>query len=94
MPVETSLGDAQPPRQGVLDRLAAAGGQQRQGHHTVPYGAKVERFLHRVKRLRFLRGHRLLWGKLRTVREVRFHAFDPVRIAPLGDPWPPGCPAA
>jgi hypothetical protein len=55
---------------------------------------EIERFLHRVRHLRFLRGHRLLWGKLRTVREVRFHAFDPVRIAPLGDPWPPRRPAA
>lgn len=45
-------------------------------------------FRRRVSRLRFLRGHELLWGKqLRSVREVRFHAFEPVRIPPLGDPW-------
>jgi hypothetical protein len=49
---------------------------------------EVERFQRRVRHMRFLRGHRLLWGKMRTVRDVRFHRFDPVRIAPLGDPWP------
>jgi uncharacterized protein len=55
---------------------------------------ELERFQRRVRRLRFLRGHRLLWGKMRTVREMRFHAFEPVRIAPLGDPWPARPPAA
>jgi hypothetical protein len=54
---------------------------------------ELERFQRRVRSLRFLRGHGLLWGKLRTVRDVRFHAFEPVRIAPLGDPWPPRVPA-
>jgi hypothetical protein len=54
---------------------------------------ELERFRRRVHGLRFLRGHGLLWGKLRIVREVRFHAFEPIRIAPLGDPWPPS-PAA
>ncbi len=47
-----------------------------------------ERFLRRVRRFRFLRGHGLLWGKLRTVRDVRFDAIEPVRVPPLGDPWP------
>jgi hypothetical protein len=45
-------------------------------------------FSRRVRRLRSLRGHGLLWGKLRMVREVQFHAFEPVRLPPLGDPWP------
>ncbi len=49
---------------------------------------ELEGFSRRVRSLRFLRGHGLLWGKLRTVREVRFHAFEPVRLPPLGDPWP------
>jgi hypothetical protein len=55
---------------------------------------EIERLQRRVSSLRFLRGHRLVWGKLRTVREVRFHAFEPVRIAALGDPWPSRRPAA
>jgi hypothetical protein len=55
--------------------------------------AELERFQRRVRRLRFLRGHRLVWGKMRMVREVRFHAFEPVRIATLGDPWPSRRPA-
>lgn len=49
---------------------------------------EVERFSRRVRPLRFLRGHGLLWGRMRTVREVQFHAFEPVRVPPLGDPWP------
>ncbi len=48
---------------------------------------EVDRFLRRVRRFRFLRGHRLLWGKIRTVRDVQFDALEPVRIPPLGDPW-------
>lgn len=51
---------------------------------------ELEGFSRRVRPLRFLRGHGLLWGKLRMVREVRFHAFEPVRLPPLGDPWPRG----
>lgn len=49
--------------------------------------AELERFARRVRRLRFLRGHGLLWGNARLVRDVRFHAFEPVRIPVLGDPW-------
>jgi hypothetical protein len=51
---------------------------------------ELEHFSRRVRPLRFLRGHALLWGKMRTVRDVRFHAFEPVRLPPLGDPWLPG----
>jgi uncharacterized protein len=72
------------------------------GKATRPYGVRLfgtagarreatvdelEGFSRRVRPLRFLRGHGLLWGKMRTVREVRFHAFEPIRIPPLGDPW-------
>ncbi len=46
------------------------------------------RFSRRVSRFRLLRGHALLWGKLRTVRELRFDALEPVRIPPLGEAWP------
>jgi hypothetical protein len=56
--------------------------------------AEVARFQRRVHPLRFLRGHGLVWGRLRTVREVTFHAFEPVRIGSLGDPWPPRVPPA
>ncbi len=49
---------------------------------------ELEAFSRRVRPLRFLRGHGLVWGKMRMVREVRFHTFEPVRIPPLGDPWP------
>jgi hypothetical protein len=49
--------------------------------------AELQGFLRRVRRLRFLRGHDMLWGRNRMVRDVRFHAFEPVRIPPLGDPW-------
>lgn len=35
------------------------------------------------KKVRFLlwsKGHKLLWGKLDTVRELHFHALEPVRL--------------
>lgn len=64
------------------------------GERRAATAGELERFQRRVRSLRFLRGHQLLWGRLRTVREVHFHAFDPVRIAPLGDPWPSRPPAA
>jgi hypothetical protein len=59
------------------------------GERRAATAAEVARFHRRVRHLRLLRGHGLLWGKMRTVRDVRFHAFEPVRIGPLGDPWPP-----
>lgn len=46
--------------------------------------AELERFLHRVRIYRFFRGYRLVWGKLRMVREVSFEAYEPVRVPPLG----------
>jgi hypothetical protein len=55
---------------------------------------EIARFQRRVRHLRFLRGHGLIWGRLRTVREVTFQAFEPVRIGPLGDPWPARLPKA
>jgi hypothetical protein len=56
---------------------------------------ELARFRRRVHPLRFLRGHDLLWGKhLRSVREVVFDGFEPVRVPPLGDPWPAPPPAA
>ncbi len=64
-------------------RLYGTAGERREAT-----AAERELFQRRVRHLRFLRGHRLLWGKLRVVHPVRFHAFEPVRLAPLGDPWP------
>lgn len=46
-------------------------------------------FLRRVRALRFTRGYRLVWGgKMKTVREISFDRFEPVRIPPLGPAWP------
>ncbi len=51
--------------------------------------AELERLGRRVRAYRFLRGHRMVWGRMRAVREIRFHSFEPVLIPPLGrDPWP------
>jgi hypothetical protein len=63
-------------------RLLGTAGQRREATPE-----ELDGFARRVRRLRFLRGHGLLWGRLRMVREVRFHAFEPVRLPPLGDPW-------
>jgi hypothetical protein len=63
-------------------RLFGTAGKRRDATH-----GEVQRIMRRMRRLRFLRGHQLLWGKLRTVRDISFHAFEPVRLAPLGDSW-------
>ncbi len=48
-----------------------------------------ERFLRRVRAFRFTRGYRLVWGgKMKTMREISFDRFEPVRIPPLGPAWP------
>jgi hypothetical protein len=51
--------------------------------------SEVGQFMRRVRRLRFLRGHGLIWARMRQVRDVQFHSFDLVKIPPLGKvPWP------
>lgn len=37
----------------------------------------------KVRRLRFFKGYDLLWGRLDTVRELHFHALEPVRLGVL-----------
>lgn len=50
---------------------------------------EVGRVQRRVSRFRLLRGHQILWGRLRMVRDVRFHGFEPIRIPQLGSAqWP------
>ena len=42
-----------------------------------------KRWQRKVRWLRFFKGHNLLWGKLDTVRELHFHALEPVRLGAL-----------
>lgn len=42
-----------------------------------------QRFRRRVRPLRRLRGHRLLWGNLATVRDVEFERADTVNLGPM-----------
>ena len=45
--------------------------------------AERSRWKKKVRWLRFFKGHNLLWGKLDTVRELHFHALEPVRLGAL-----------
>jgi hypothetical protein len=40
-------------------------------------------FRKRVRKYRMFKGHDLLWSRLRYVREISFHAYEPVRIGAL-----------
>ena len=48
--------------------------------------AEQKRFRKRVRFLKSLKGHDLLWDGMGTAREVTFHDITPVR---LGRMWPP-----
>ena len=45
--------------------------------------AEQQRWLHRVRPVRRLKGHRLLWGNLIHVRDLTFHTALPVRLGPM-----------
>ncbi len=40
-------------------------------------------FKRRVRKYRMFKGHDLLWSRLRHVREIRFDAFEPIRVGAL-----------
>jgi len=42
--------------------------------------AERERWRRKVRFVRWLKGHDLLWGNLNTARDLHFHAFIPVRL--------------
>jgi len=41
------------------------------------------RWQQKVRFLRLFKGHQLLWGKLDLVRELHFHALEPVRLGAM-----------
>jgi len=45
--------------------------------------AERSRWQKKVRWLRIFKGHDLLWGKLDTVRELHFHALEPVRLGAM-----------
>lgn len=44
---------------------------------------EINTLLHRVKKYRFFKGHKLLWSRLRYVRDIDFDSFEPIRIGNL-----------
>lgn len=44
---------------------------------------EVERWLVRVKRFKPFKGYDLIWKGIRTVRDIRFTRYEPVRIGPM-----------
>ena len=44
---------------------------------------EIDAFLSRVRIFRFFKGHRMLWSKLRYVRDIKFDSFEPVGFGAL-----------
>ena len=42
-----------------------------------------ERWQHRVRRLRWTKGHALLWSQMTHARDLRFEAFEPIRLGAM-----------
>jgi hypothetical protein len=56
-------------------RLIGVGGAKRASTE-----AERKRWQRKVRFFQWLRGYELLWGNLDTVRELHFHALEPVRL--------------
>lgn len=64
-------------------RLIGVAGERREATQQ-----EVELFRKRVRKFRMFKGYDILWGNLRIVREIHFHAFEPVRAGVMtGDTW-------
>jgi len=44
---------------------------------------EIALFKKRVRNYRMFKGYDLLWSRLRHVREIRFHSYEPIRIGTL-----------
>ena len=44
---------------------------------------ELELFHNRVKNYRMFKGYKMLWSRLRYVREIHFDAYEPIRIGAL-----------
>jgi hypothetical protein len=42
-----------------------------------------ERWQRKVRRLRFTKGHALLWSSMTYARDLRFDAYDPIRLGTM-----------
>ena len=42
-----------------------------------------ERWAHRVRRLRWMKGHDLLWSEMRLARDLHFDAYTPIRLGAM-----------
>jgi hypothetical protein len=42
-----------------------------------------DRWQRKVRRLRFTKGHALLWGSMTHARDLKFDAFDPIRLGAM-----------
>jgi len=66
----------------ITARFSAPPGVRLMGEVSAPRAAspaEVEELERSIRSTRRLRGHKLLWGDLRRVRDMRFDAFAPVR---------------
>lgn len=66
----------------IQARFSAPPGVRLLGEVSEPRAAsqqEIDELARSIRSTRSLRGHKLLWGDLRRVRDMRFDAFAPVR---------------
>ncbi len=44
---------------------------------------EIDRWRHRMKHFKRMKGYKMLWADIRTVRDIQFHRFEPVRLGPM-----------
>ena len=47
---------------------------------------EIERWRCRVKQYKWMKGYKILWADICTVRDVQFERFEPVRLGPMTSP--------
>lgn len=44
---------------------------------------EIERWRHRVKKYKWTKGYKTLWGGIKTVRDIQFDRFEPIQLGPM-----------
>jgi hypothetical protein len=53
------------------------------GARRVATQEEQDRWQHKVRHLRWTKGHGLLWGQMTHASDLRFDAFDRIRLGPM-----------
>ncbi len=44
---------------------------------------EIDRWRQYVKKYKWMKGYKLLWADIKTVRDIQFEGFEPVRLGPM-----------